>query len=506
VKRCALLLLIVTRAATAALSTDPFAYDPYFNGGAIIEDRFASTTLSTQLLGLRVAVGATGDVISSGLVAPAFQGSPLGNFGSTRYNVLGQRVPWGNPDPGFSFFNARYLDYPNVDTGYIGWVDDVKVFNGYVYALVDIGPADGNRDVRILGITDGGPATNGGMFVANAAAFTTGLDEVGAALVPYCYTTFSGGGPVPACRLIAIATYATGGGRHVITMKRFIFNFADGSLTVDNSFGVSNNGAADVVAPDTLCDAHTNCSWSVRTATVLRADTNAPTLYLAATVDTGNLQQDSAVIAINGYDGSISTNFGGGSGSYVNYQASSSVGVGIAASTSGGEASDAVYLATDTSDGCGQKATVTKLRANVTTINGQKTLPDFSWGNGGTRDVGGNPGSCANVYTYVTDMILDGDRLVLVGFEDIVSTIPDPLFSVVRASDGALTEFARAGFPALHTDGSPWGGASFQSVASRGGGYYAVTGYIYDAAASYATLFGTASFRSDRIFGNDFDP
>jgi len=44
-----------------------------------------------------------------------------------------------------------------------------------------------------------------------------------------------------------------------------------------------------VAAPDALCDAGSNCSWRVRAAKALRADTNAPTLYLAATVNTGNL-------------------------------------------------------------------------------------------------------------------------------------------------------------------------------------------------------------------------
>jgi hypothetical protein len=101
-------------------------------------------------------------------------------------------------------------------------------------------------------------------------------------------------------------------------------------------------------------------------------------------------------------------------------------------------------------------------------------------------------------------MILDGNRLVMAGYDNLTA-YPDPLFAVVRASDGALTEFARAGFTALHANGSPWGGAAFRSVVARGGGRYAVTGYLYDADASYATLFGTASLVSDRIFGNDFE-
>ena len=500
-KTVAALLFFFTKVAAAALSTDPFVYDPLFNGGVIVEDRFAAITASTAMLGLRVAVGASGDVIASGLVPAQFQ-SAGGNFGATRYNVLGQRVPWGNPTPAYSYFDSRYLDYPNGTSTYVSWVEDVKVFNGYVFALVDIGPAGGNRDVHILTFTDGGPVTNGGMFVADTGAFTTGLDEVGAALIPYCYEPFVGAAPV--CLVIATATYATGQGRGVITMKRFLFHFADGTLTVDNSFGISNNGAMDLAAPDSLCDAGTSCSWRVESATALRTDTNAPTLYLAATVDTSALENNGVVIAVSGYDGSLSANLGSGSGIYPNYLGSSSAAVAVAATTAGPENTDVVYLATNASEVCGQKGSVTKLLTHVTGLpGGPLTLPDFQWGNGGSRNIGGNI-TCGNVYTTLTDMILDGDRLVLVGYEDLVSTIPDPLFSVVRASDGALTEFARAGFPALRANGTPWGGASFQSVASRGGGYYAVTGYIYDADNSFATLFGSASFVSDRIFGNDF--
>ena len=508
--RCWLgLLLLLARVAEAALSTDPFVYDPDFNGGYVVEDRFASVTNNTNILGMRAAVSAakdpSSDVIASGLVPPEYAGSPPANFGSTRYSAKGQRIPWGAPTS-YAFFDNRYLDYPNASVIYISAVADVKVFEGYLFALVDIGEIGSNRDVQILSFTDGGPSTNGGMFINNTPAFQTGLDETGAALLPYCYQYYPVG---LQCRLIAIAEYTTGAGRHVITMKRFFLNLNDGSLTVDNSFGISNNGAMDQAAPNALCDAGTACSWHVHTAKALRADTDSPTIYLAGTADASATESDALVVAVNGHDGSLSTNFGGGTGYAVNYQQYSSFGVGIAASSSGDETADVVYLAAGTSDGCGQKGIVTKLRAHVLGAGGAKTLPDYSWGNGGTRDVGGNPGSCAHVYTNVTDMILDGDnldpdRLVLVGFENI-TTYPDPLFSVIRASDGALTLFSRGGFPALHPDNTPWGGAAFQSVVARGYGRYIVTGYLYDAAASYATLFGTASFRSDRIFGDGFD-
>ena len=102
----------------------------------------------------------------------------------------------------------------------------MKIFEGRIYVLVDIGPPTGNRNVRVLIFSDGGA------FIDSMPAFTTGLDEVGAALVPYCYLTFIGG--IRICNLIAAATYTTGVGREIITMKRFNIRSIDGSLVVDN--------------------------------------------------------------------------------------------------------------------------------------------------------------------------------------------------------------------------------------------------------------------------------
>src|SRR3569832_1590484 len=147
-------LLATTRVASAALSTDPFVYDPAFNGGFILEDRFASVTPNTSLLGLHVAIGAPGDSVTSGLVAPAYQGAPPTNFGSTRYDAQGQRESWGGPSSAYTYFTNRYLDYPNDTSNSVGWIGDVKIFEGYLFALVD-SPLP-SHDVRILTFTDNG--------------------------------------------------------------------------------------------------------------------------------------------------------------------------------------------------------------------------------------------------------------------------------------------------------------------------------------------------------------
>ena len=52
---------------------------------------------------------------------------------------------------------------------------------------------------------------------------------------------------------------------------------------------------------------------------------------------------------------------------------------------------------------------------------------------------------------------------------------------------------------------TPWGHAVFADVAAAGNGRYVTAGYLYDAAAGDAVLFGTSRFSSDRIFGDGFD-
>lgn len=84
---------IVLASIAHAANTDPFAYDPQFNNGVILEDRFASTTASTAMLGERALISPhyigdpNGDIVASGLVAAAYQGSPGNNFGSVRTAV-----------------------------------------------------------------------------------------------------------------------------------------------------------------------------------------------------------------------------------------------------------------------------------------------------------------------------------------------------------------------------------------------------------------------------------
>jgi hypothetical protein len=513
--------IVLASIAHAAASTDPFAYDPGFNNGVIVEDRFASTTASTAMLGEHVVISSDGSIVASGQVAAEYQGSPGGNFGAVRYGSSGNRTVWGDPTSVYSYYYNHYIDFPN-NSGANYRVDDVKAAAGYVFALVDAGPS-GGRSVYVLTFADGGLNTaNGGEFLADTGAFTTLADEVGAALVLYTYPTYDGAGnPITAYRLIAAATYTNSIGQKIITMKRFTLDIATGALSVDNSFGISNNGAMDLIAPNSMCNAGANCSWDVAAVAALRTDTDNPTLYLGGTAysRTSALRDDGVIVSVNGYDGSLNSSFGAllSTGFYVNHLANPSDVVALAATTSGAAASDVVFVTsseTYTYGACpAYPAAVTKLLAQTATgLHGfPATAADGSFADNGTLRFGGELATDCTYSTFPADMLVDGNRLVIVGSEDLVPAVissspPEvPLFAVVRASDGTLTDYQRGVFSPLHADGTPWGGGTFNSVALRSSGHYAVTGAILDASANLASLFGTAAIASDRIFGNGFE-
>jgi hypothetical protein len=270
-----------------------------------------------------------------------------------------------------------------------------------------------------------------------------------------------------------------------------------------------------------MCNEGTNCSWDVAAVTALRTDTDNPTLYLGGTAygRTSALRDDGVIVSVNGYDGSLNSSFGGllSTGFYVNHLANPSDVVALAATTSGAAASDVVFVTsseTYTYGACpAYPAAVTKLLAQTPTgIHGlPATAADGSFADNGTLRFGGELAADCTYSTFPADMLVDGNRLVIVGSEELVPAVISlspsevPLFAVVQASDGTLTDYQRGVFSPLHADGTPWGGGTFNSVALRSSGHYAVTGAIVDASANSASLFGTAVIASDRIFGNGFE-
>ena len=288
--------------AEAGLNTDPFVLDSAFNGGIVIEDRFAATSLSTPQEPARIARLSNGDIVVAGLVQPAYSSSPSPptNVGLVRYGPDGSRVPWANPTN--SYFNNMYLDYPNSSGAIFRRVEAVVALAGYVYVLADSFPSGGNYDADILAFGEDGH------FVGIYGAFTTTLNESGVGLVPYSKPNCIG---VVSCpMLIAFANYQTAAGRGIVTTKRFAMGTSgypaftpNGTLIVDNTYGPYNNGANDFLAPDYTCVDVTNCSVVASAVTAVRTDSGDPTVYLGGTIYDSTGYQTAAVIGVHGSSG-----------------------------------------------------------------------------------------------------------------------------------------------------------------------------------------------------------
>ena len=483
-------------AANASPSTDPYVYDPAFNGGVVIEDRFAATTTDNQQIAQKLTLLPNGDAVVAGLVPAAFQANQSAgyNLGLVRYGIDGSRVQWAGPTPTYSYFFDHYVDYPNGNTAAFQAIRGILHADGHVFVLVDYAFSATDYDVYIITFDDNGA------WVGTTAAFSTTLMEEGAGLVA-----------IPGS-LVAVATYKNGSGRGIVTLKRFARDLS-GTLIVDTAFGHSGNGAIDHAMPDERCDAPP-CSLYARAVTALRTDTAAPTLYIVGDAPNVGSDWNPFVMAVDGTVGDLATTFGSGTGIYVQYgdlAGSSKLDSGhaIAASTSGSATSDIVYLASGYAQHCGEATAITKLRASVTLPGGTSTLPDYNWGDGGTVLFGGDGSAICGAGTHVTvpnAMVLSGARLAIVGRDEIagiITPLRGPTLAILRVSDGALTEFHD--HLALRGDGSVWGPSSLDDLAAAAGGRFTASGTIQDAQSAGGQLFGTARFASDRIFADDYE-
>jgi hypothetical protein len=506
----ALLLLAALPACMPASANDAWVYDPGFGVGGIVGDYFGAATINDHHEAQRLVRLDNGDLVVAGLVPAIGQPNSNDNFyniGIARYAANGSPVAWSNPIGAYSSGDGRYLDYPNTNVARFFAIRDLKVVANHLYVYADHYPSatTGDAVIAVFRLD--------GQFVGSYGAFTTGLAETGAGLAPYTYTIDAGGVPQRVDKLIAVATYTSGGGRRIVTLKRFDFN-ADGSLVVDTAFGHIGNGAIDQSMPDDRCDAPP-CSAIARAVFALRADTPAPTVYIAGDAPNSGSDVNPFVMAIDGSSGDLAGGFGGGSGIYLQYGDlpdgnRADHADALFATTGGDPASDLVYLAADYARSCGSSAAITKLRAQVILPGGPRTLPDFSWANGGTLTFGGDASAiCTNGLTVTRPnaLALDGAQFAIVGADALLNVITPargPMLAIVRASDGALLEFAR--HPAPHAGGGVWGDSTLDDLVVAGAARYVATGTIMDAASStLGTLFGTVRFAPDRIFGDGFD-
>lgn len=496
----AMLVAATPRDAAAMLDTDPYVADTMFYDGNAIEDRFAGGVDATFIARKIVRLG-NDDIVVAGLVPAGFQpDQPNGHFniGLVRYDSSGGRTPWPNITPAFGYWNDMYIAYPNNPAGAYTSVRDARVADGFVYLLADYQFGATDSDVHILVFAQDG------RYIGTYAAFDTTLDEHGAGLVTYRY--WCGPSGIDVCsRVVAVATYANGSSRDIITAKRFVAD-ASGPLSVDAAFGPFGNGANDYPAPNDACAAASQCSAHASAVAIseMTGAPESPFIYVGSELAWSASQRAAAVLAIDGRTGNALSGFGQANG-YARYPFTiNDLSVGIVAT--GADSSGAgrtIYLAAWVVTYCTPAIGLLKLDGNGDGSAG--------FGNAGMAIIGGDndPAHCAGTpyprYTFPQAIALAGERLAVAGFEmrhDGAMTSTDPMLTIVSTRDGSVLD-SRASRPshapgATYTDGGMWSDVTSTNM------MFVTTGPLMDS-LGIRPLFGTARFKSDRIFGNDFE-
>jgi len=492
----ALLVALFIHSTAGAQYAAP-VIDPGFNFGYTLEDRFAGSA-SSDYAAQRIARLSNGDVVVAGMVPIAY-GSAGRNLGLVRYDQTGGRVAWSDPTPTYASYLNRYISYPNNGVDNFIRVTGISVSGSRIYVQLDKSLGGGDVDSRIVAFSDAG------QFIGEYGAFTTALSEYGAGIATYAYQFVPG---VFNRRLIAVATYTNGGGRRVITIKRFAIA-SDGTLSVDTSFGPYANGANDIPFPDIACQQLTQCSGIVTDVAIVGTDTARPRVYLAAeNVIDGVADLRPALVGIDGQTGNTLTDFGVGgvyfpSGFAVSMAATLPPRIAALAVDSGPDAgSDRIYAKWSGNSGGGEFALIQRFNAAPDT--GSVAL-DTAFGYQGAW----NLGCCLEA----GGLAVEGDTVALVGnirtILDDGNTkqyFYDPFVLLVHGEHNGF--FLK--HEALRADnGTRWGDLTWFDVIGAGTGdsSFIATGQLHDVASGTNTVqFGTLRYAAkyDVIFSNGF--
>ena len=493
-----------------ALSDNPLAPDPGFNGGNYFGDAFGGS-FSNHYLGRKLVRLANGDVVVAGLVPQVSGTNVPGRFhlGLVRYNSAGQRVAWANPGA-YGHFDNQYITFPNTANPEITEVVDIVASESSqdrIYVLVNLAfGQEGN--VGIASFTQQGAAAGFSVPFATAAL------ETGAGLVHYRE------GLDETYKLAVIGTrFETTNGRPIYRR----YNVSGGGMA-------SEDGPRDIHPTNGACGTNTQTGGCVATA-VTSVQWSAfewlpPRIYVAGVI-TRNLAPDDTDFFVTRIKGGNGTgvgfwdpSFGTGGTQSALFDAGGNLRdyvTGVAARRGGPD--PAQPLGNNTGDEVyvvGQVAQTCTPGIGIAAFNHNGTPASF--GTSGRLLFGGQALPC-NQYLfesadYANAAIYDGSRLVIVGFsvyericfpigspcEDAV----DPMIAIVRGSDGVVQE--HRDFPVQPGQRIRHGGLYDVVV---GGGGYTVTGddryFSSDANYPGRQEFATGRVRLDRIFGNGMD-
>jgi hypothetical protein len=504
----AVILLVVSSIAYADPLAEAFVPDAGFNFGFILDDRFATVSTDTDFHGQKLARLSNGDVVVAGLVPAAYQVDQANgrfNVGLVRYGPGGERVAWPAPTPAYVSFFDRYLQFPNAYSNFTH-IGGLVVAGGFIFVLADYTFSESQQQPDIVVFTEDGGFV--GWFIAGLA----GTMETGVGMV----------------------SFVVGGVRRIFTVNRVLnwiiddsanYGFyerylglnrftvgADGTLDADPAFGTGGRSSLR----DYSCTYYTgDCDFDAEAISLVGSGNATLGVYEIYAIGSyinchalcvGDVPLQ--MISLSPTSGSligrsilaVSDAQAGGRSLDVRARdiiARRDVLVG-------GGFADSVYLLASARQ-CGNL----KGRGGALLHVDGNANPDPAFGADGVLLFGGEPApSCPAADAAAADpqaMALGAyGRLAVVG--SVTDTAVDPghsdgFLAVLRTDLGGVADYAV--HPALKYDSSPWGSqAGFNDVIAYDGGTFTAAGTMTTASA--AAQFGTARFRSDRIFADDF--
>lgn len=502
------MLLLAAPLVRADALREAFVADSAFNYGFILDDRFATVSTDTDFHGERLARLSNGDIVVAGLVPAAYQvdqANGLFNIGLVRYGPGGERLAWPAPTGAYVSYFDRYLQFPNAYSKF-SRIGGLVVAGGFIFVLADYRFSIDQEEAQIVVFREDG--THVGWYVASKTPLESGVGIV----------SFTLGGVRRLFTVNRVLHWIPddsgnyGFNERYLGLNRFVVG-ADGALTDDAAFGSSGRS----VIRDYTCTYYTgDCDFDAEAISLVgsgNATLGVYEIYAVAEYRAwygGGLVVGPAPVWV--------TKFSPTTGSLIwrkvlilhdpdqGGQEFDLAPKDIVATRSvlvGGGFSDSAYLLARTRGPC---APFDPSGAVVARIDGDGNL-DSTFGDGGLVRFG-TPQPCpaSDVATADPRAFAFGayDRLAVVGSTHDGSSSPvssDGFLAVLRTDRGGVADYAV--HPALQYNGSPWGSqAGFNDVIAYDGSTFAAAGTMTTAAS--AAQFGTARFRSDRIFADDF--
>ena len=501
------LLLPLATLHAGPLETDPFTLDPGFNAGAIRLDRFGgNNSTHRSSVGHRVARLADGSYVVAALVDAfgAETGTITGikNIGLLHVDANGQKIAWPAVDSAYTDSSHNYIVIPNqLDARYTA-ISDVQFYNARIYVMADHAEDNGRTDVHVLAFGLDGS-------YQGVVATTSGEVESGVGMV------FANISRTLSYMMLVTSREFQSNGFIEIRLARYKINDLTLTVSLDTSFG--NSGyqlrvVTDCYTPGT--GVAIGCETSPNAITAINRNDAGETVATPYIFVTGRYWQDAgdgspakwrSFVMKTDIEGHWQFPYGtpnaaGGNDGIVKYDLPDTPEYNV---------SRAVAVRHEQGDGlvtfvlhgidrsCGTGFNIARIDGTGLNVAAASSTP-----------FGGSDAypctSEARVFTDATSMVLQGDRLAVVGStaDYFLGMFPEKFawLTIFDATRGLMTEYQ----PLRTYIGEDIAHGALNDIVAAGEGRFVAVGGATDSARNQRDLATVAGLRSDRIFAGSF--